>query len=449
MNTTYDVIVIGAGVAGGSIATKAQQEGKEVAVIEQSMFGGTCPNKGCIPKKVMTGLVQTYAESRQLTGVGIKGELSLNWHDLLAYKDEFTEPVPDATEESLRAKGIVTYKGKASFLDPHTVKVGEENLTATHIVIATGAKPTPLPIDGADHMITSDEFLDLKELPERIVFIGGGYISFEFAHICARLNKDVVMIHRGRHVLENFDHEMTNKLVELSKDIGIDIHTGTEATSITKLDNGSYKIDVTKFDHEHTLKADMIVHGAGRQANITGLELNNAGIEASEKGIIVNHNMQSTSQPHIYAAGDVADTLDAPLTPNANKNAEQVIRHMFEEKGLETTRPTPSIVYTHPKLAAVGLTQQEAQEKKIPYEEQSKNIEDYFTYSRKKDIGAYAKILTNPHTDEILGAHVLTSEADHLINIFTLAIQKNLTKHDLEHVLWGFPTAESDIPSLF
>ncbi|GGC79599.1 hypothetical protein GCM10007216_07600 [Thalassobacillus devorans] len=449
MNTTYDVIVIGTGVAGSTVATKAQKAGMEVAVVDERPFGGTCPQRGCDPKKVMTGISRIVDDARRVKGLGLDGEVSLNWKDLLAFKNEFTEPVPQGTEEKFQALGIKQYHGTATFLDPHTLKIGEENVTAKYIVIATGAKPADLPFEGSDHLISSDHFFEMDQLPDRLMFVGGGYISFEFAQLAARLGKEVLIIHRGRNVLENHDFEITNKLIEHTKDLGIEIHTNTEVTKITKLDSG-YKIDVKKFNHEHAMKADMVFHGAGRAPNIDHLGLENAGIEYSQKGIKVNENHQSVPHQHIYAAGDCADTGLPPLTPTAGAEAARLTGHLLHGENQEPFRkPVPSIVFTYPALGSVGLSQQEARENHIPYEAESKTITKFFTYQRTKEPGAYAKILMNPSTGQIIGAHFLSSEAEHLVNLFALAIQQGLTKDDLTSVLWGYPTAESDIPSFF
>lgn len=449
LNTTYDLIVIGTGVAGNTVAHKAQKEGWEVAIIDESSYGGTCPQRGCDPKRVLAGISEIYDDAKRVNGLGLSGDVTLQWSSLQAFVGTFTAPVPEQVEMSFHQAGIHTYHGKAVFVDPYTIQVGEENITAQKIVIATGASATPLPIEGSEHLVTSDQFFELNDLPERIIFVGGGYISFEFAHLCARLGKDVVIFHRGKHVLNTFDHEMTKKLVEITKDLGVEVHVGTEVESITKSSNG-YQLKVRKFDHMHEFTSDLVVHGAGRSPNIDGLDLANAGVKVSDRGVIVNGNQQSVSQPHIYAAGDVADDGLPPLTPVAGKTAARLVQHLIHEKEEKSlSQIVPSIVFTYPKLAKVGLTQEEAGEKKIPYEVQSKDISSFFSYKRTESHNAYVKILTNPGTDEILGAHFLTNSADHLVNLFLIAIEKGMTKKELTSLLWAYPTEESDIPSFF
>ncbi|WP_176142510.1 dihydrolipoyl dehydrogenase family protein [Halobacillus hunanensis] len=450
MNTTYDVIIIGTGVAGSTAATISQRRGLSTAIVDARPYGGTCPQRGCDPKRVLTGVMEAYEDAKRLKGKGISGDFSLNWKDLKAYKDSFTEPVAESVETSLKEKGITTYHGTAAFLDPHTLKIGEENITAEKFVIATGAHPAPLPINGYEHMITSDDFFELEDIPDRVVFVGGGYISFEFAHLCARLGKDVIILHRGKHVLDFVDTEISNKLIEHTKDLGIDIHTGTEVKEIEHLNSGGYSLRVKKFDHEHEIKGDLVIHGAGRQANLEALNLDEAGVEATEDGVKVNHNFQSLSQPHIYAAGDAADSGLKALTPPAGEEAERLMHHLVDRQEQPLiTSAIPSVVFTYPILGSVGITQQEAKEKKIPYEVQSRTVHSFFTYKRMNDEGAYVKLLMNPFTDELIGAHVLSSHGDHLINLFTAAIEKKMTKSDLRNMLWGYPTAESDIPSFF
>ncbi len=450
MTSTYDLIVIGTGVAGGKAATVAKRRGLQTAIVDDRPFGGTCPQRGCDPKKVLAGIAEIYDDAKRVLGKGIKGDVELDWKELMAYKNTFTSPVAENTEESFKKQGIDTFHGTASFEDAHTITVNDTILKADKIVIASGASPATLPIEGNQHLVTSDDFFELEHLPERILFIGGGYISFEFAHLCARLGREVIIVHRGKEVLKNFDKEITNKLVEHSKDLGINIHTSTEAQKIEKLDNGKYLIQVKKFDHQHEFNADLVIHGGGRTGNVDSLNLAAAGVECSNKGILVNHNLQSISQTHIYAAGDVADTGMKQLTPAAGEQAERLLHHLIDEKEQSpSSMPIPSVVFTYPKLASVGITQQEAKENNIPYEVQSRTITSFFTYQHTQEEGAYAKLLINPFTDEIIGAHFLTSSADHLINLFTLAIVKKATKQELQQMLWAYPTAESDIPSYF
>ncbi|MCA0969489.1 NAD(P)/FAD-dependent oxidoreductase [Halobacillus litoralis] len=446
---TYDLVVIGTGPSGGRIAKKAAKKGWKVAVVDENEYGGTCPNKGCDPKKVMTGIAEVYDYAKRLRGSGLQGEVFLDWSDLKAFTNTFTDPVSKMTEQSFQESGVDTFHGTAVFQDPHTIVVNDDVLSANEFVVATGAKPSPLPIEGGEHVTTSDQFFELENIPERVLFVGGGYISFEFAHLCARLGKKVTLLHRSRHVLNGFDHEMTNKLIEMTKDLGVDIHVDTEVKSIEKRDNGSYRLNVKKFDHEHHFHADLVVHGAGRAPNVDKLGLEKAEVETSKDGIIVNHNFQS-SQAHIYAVGDVADTGQPPLTPVAGEEARRLLNHLLENKEEEAIDlPVPSVVFTYPKLGKVGLTQQEASEKKIPYEVQSKNITSFYSYKKTNESGAYVKVLTNPVTDELIGAHFLTGAADHLVNLFTVAIHKKMTKQELSALLFAYPSEESDIPSFF
>ncbi|MFD1017955.1 dihydrolipoyl dehydrogenase family protein [Thalassobacillus hwangdonensis] len=449
MDATYDLIVIGTGVAGSSVASSAKKEGWNVAIVDEGPLGGTCPQYGCDPKKVMVEISRIYDDAKRVNGLGLNADISMNWEELIAFKNTFTQPIPDDTEKKFEQKGVDLYKGRASFLDANTLSVDKKTLHAKHFVIATGATPKTLPIEGSNHMVTSDQFFELKRLPQRLLFVGGGYIAFEFAHLAARLGKEVILVHRGKHVLEAFDYEMTNKLIETSKDLGIDIHTNTEVKKITKQDNG-YNIMVQKFDHEHRLHADMVIHGGGRAANIETLALDNANVSYSDDGIDVNFNFQSTTQGHIYAAGDCASANLPALTPVAGEEAKRLISHLLHHQEQEPLQKhVPTIVYTYPMLASVGLTQQEAKAKSIPYECDSKSIKNFFTYKQTKETTAYMKILRNPYTKEILGAHFLSSKADHLINLFTLAIEHRITSESLKEVLWAYPTAESDIPSFF
>ncbi|MDZ7801824.1 MAG: FAD-dependent oxidoreductase [Trueperaceae bacterium] len=228
----FDLLVIGAGMAGLAAARKAASAGKRVAIADVRPYGGTCALRGCDPKKVLVGAADIVDAQRRMSDHGVSGETHLDWSALMAFKRTFTEPLPDRLEASLRDVGVTTLHGPTRFVDPGAVEIETERVTAERFLIATGARPRPLAIPGADLVATSTEFLDLEVLPERIVFIGGGYVSLEFAHIAARAGAHVTILHRGERPLPRFDPDHVDLLVDATRGLGIDVRLETEVASV-------------------------------------------------------------------------------------------------------------------------------------------------------------------------------------------------------------------------
>lgn len=260
MESQFDTVVIGVGMAGLNAARRLQSAGQSVAVVDSRPYGGTCALRGCDPKKVLVGAAEIMDWRRRMMGKGIDGDITINWHDLMQFKRTFTESVPDNLENMLKKTGVATYHGEIQFTDTNNLQIGNHRLTAQHIVIATGARPRDLGIRGAEFAATSTDFLELEQLPERIVFIGGGYISFEFAHIAARAGAQVSIVHRGERPLEGFDRDLVDMLISASEAVGIDVQLNAEVTAIEPV-AGHLRIQT---NIGRSLDTDYVVHGAGR-----------------------------------------------------------------------------------------------------------------------------------------------------------------------------------------
>ncbi|MEO1291161.1 MAG: NAD(P)/FAD-dependent oxidoreductase, partial [Chloroflexota bacterium] len=300
MHNEFDIIVIGVGMAGLNIARRCAASNKRVAVVDELPYGGTCALRGCDPKKVLVGAAEVVDWHRRMAGNGITGDTRIDWQDLMAFKRTFTEPVPDNIEDSLTKMGVETYHERAQFVDKNKLQVGQNILSAQHIVVATGAKPRPLDIPGEELIATSTDFLELKTLPERIIFIGGGYISFEFAHIAARAGAETTILHRGERPLEDFDPDLVSELMTASSAVEIDVKVNMEVIAIRQSEKGY----IVHTDTNEQFECDLVIHGAGRVPAIDDLDLDKAGIEHTHHGIVVNEYLQSVSNPIVYAAGD-------------------------------------------------------------------------------------------------------------------------------------------------
>ena len=371
------------------------------------------------------------------------GEVRIDWAELMAFKRTFTEPVPENLEKSLRKVDVATYHGGVRFVDGNKVRVGDETLTGEHIVIAAGARPRDLGIPGAEHVITSTDFLDLETLPKRLAFIGGGYISFEFAHIAARAGASITILHSGDRPLAGFDPDLVDRLATASKEIGIRVQTETEVVKVER-GKGGFKVHTAEGD---ALEADLVVHGAGRVPEIDALNLEAGNIDHDvPQGIAVNEYLQSVSNPAIYAAGDSADTEGLPLTPVAVSEGLVVASNIL--KGNQRTPDytgTPSVVFTIPSLARAGLDEAQAKAQGLKFTVNHQDTSDWYTSRRINEKHSAYKVLVEEETGRILGAHLLGAHAGEVINMFALAIRHGLTSQTLKTSIYVHPAASSDI----
>lgn len=443
---SFDVVVIGTGDAGANAAFASAEAGRTVAIIDNLPFGGTCALRGCDPKKVLVGAEELVDWSRRYAAHGaVHGNVSINWPNLMRFKRTFTEPVPAQREALYSEAGIVPFHGAARFINESVIAVNGEHLQANHIVIATGARPGDLRIVGAEHAITSDQFLELENLPSNIVFMGGGYISFEFAHLAARAGSKATIVHRGARPLARFDPDLVERLVQATREQSIDVDLGVEVTGIERK-GGSYVVHTA----DRSYDADLVVHGAGRVADLDGLDLKAGGVATTPKGVKVNAFLQSTSSPNVYAAGDAADSGGMPFTPEAVLTGGIVahnIVHGNEREGDFGALPT--LVYTTPTLAAVGAGEDEARAKFGDVTVTTGDMGSWYSYRRVAEKTAAYKIIAHKGEDRVLGAHILGPGAEELANLFALAIRYRIPVSDLRESLFGYPTYGSDVQYMF
>src|SRR5919202_350072 len=248
IKSKYDLIVIVTGVAASHAASKCRSAGWNVAIVDYQPFGGTCALRGCDPKKVLVSAEEAIDWVNRMQGKGVSGkDIRINWFDLAHFKRSFTDPFPKAREDAFLKAGIVPFHGHARFIGPTTLEVEGNELSGRYVLVAAGAKPAKLNIPGEEHVLISDQFLDLDKLPSTILFIGGGYISFEFAHIAARAGAEVTIIHRGITPLENFDLDLVKKLIQRKEDLGEPIRVKPQVKRIEKaqLDNNGFVVYTT------------------------------------------------------------------------------------------------------------------------------------------------------------------------------------------------------------
>ncbi|MDZ7744806.1 MAG: NAD(P)/FAD-dependent oxidoreductase [Candidatus Saccharibacteria bacterium] len=446
-NNTYDLIVLGTGGAGYQVAMRAKEAGKKVALINDGLFGGTCSVRGCIPKKVLAGTAEIADINRRLADLDIvASQPAMNWSSLITFKRSFTDDIPSSTENSIKEAGIDVFTGSPRFTDNLTLEVNGSTLTADKVHIAVGAKPAKLPIDGFKHMITSDDFLELDELPKRIIFVGGGYISFEFAHIASRFGAEVTILHGDDKPVAMFDDDMVKELLSASEEIGIKTELNQLVTSIEK----TADTFLIKTKSGQSFEADLVMHGAGRPPAIAELNLEATNVEFDlRRGVIVNEHLQSVSNPNVYAAGDAA-AAGPPLSPVAGVQGSIVAKNIL---GGNLEQPnylsTPSVLFTTPVVASVGHNEASATQSQLEYDVINKDTSGWFDAKRLNQIHSKSKVLVEKKSGKIIGAHLIGNHTEDLINIFSLAIELGLTTDDIKKPIMAFPTASDDMRSMF
>jgi glutathione reductase (NADPH) len=442
---SYDLVVVGSGVA-SAVASRCREAGWSVAVVDSHPFGGTCALRGCVPKKALVSAAEAIHAAQNMVGRGVRArELAIDWPELMRFKRTFTDPVPQLTEQGWSKAGVDLFHGRARFVGPTTLVVKDDRLVARRVLIAAGATPVPMTFPGAEHLTTSDQFLELDTLPPRLVFVGGGYISFEFAHVAARAGARVTILHRGARPLEGFDPDLVDLLVGQTRAMGIRVEVATDVRGIDSRDGQLTVKGVTKGEARR-FDADVVVHGAGRVPEIDDLDLETAGITRDRRGVTVNEYLQSVSNPSVYAAGDAAAS-GPPLTPKAAHDAEVVSTNLLQGNTRKADYGAiASVVFTVPPLASAGLTEDAARARGLVYRPRWEDTSQWLSSRRIGERASGFKVLVEEGTRRILGAHLLGPHADVTINIFAVAIRASLDADALKSVLFAYPTVAADIP---
>ena len=444
----YDVVIIGGGNAAFSVTVPTRKAGLKVAVIEERELGGTCPNRGCTPKKVLVAAAHALHEIGQAHVHRIKvGKPKLDWAALIDREKEMIEGIPDSLEETLQGRGVELIRAPAKFKGTNTVEAGGRTLEAKTIVIATGSTPRPLPIPGAELMITSDEVLSERKLPDSVLFIGGGVIALEFGHVYARAGAKVTILEVLPQLLPALDADAVEQVRKESERIGIDVHTGVKVKRVEKT-NKRLRTVFEVGGKEMSVKSDRVVNGAGRIANVAQLDLDAGKIAHEGFRVAVDETLRSTSNPSVYLCGDV---LSGPpqLSPIATYEGRLVGRNIVEgPRHKPDYASLPSCVYTIPALATVGLSEAKAKEKGVKTRVQVNDMEYWFSTRTFAETLAWSKIIVDEGSDAIVGAHFVGHAGEELINIFGLAMKHGIKASEIRDFIFAYPTFSADIKSM-
>ncbi len=446
MTKKFDLIALGTGSAASTVASRCRAAGWKVAIVDSRPFGGTCALRGCDPKKVLVGAAEVIDRVRRMEKKGVVSKgVKIDWPTLMSFKKSFVSSVPKQREESFAKAGIATFHGHARFIDRTAIQVGKDTLSARHVLIATGAHPAKLAITGENHLTTSDQFLELGRLPQRIIFVGGGYISFEFAHVAARSGAQVQILHRGPRPLVGFDPDLVDQLLQATKAIGVDIRLNAAVEAVEK--KGKHlTVHASQEARKRTFQADLVVHGAGRVPEIEDLDLEKAGVEYGQKGVAVNEYLQSVSNPAVYAAGDAAASGGLPLTPVASMEGRVVAANLLEGNHQKPDhKGVPTVVFTIPPLAAVGLQEERARAKGLKFTTHHQDTSGWYSSRRVGMKYSGFKVLVDEERDQILGAHLLGLHAEEIINIFAMAIRLGIRTEELKKMRYAYPSSSDNV----
>jgi glutathione reductase (NADPH) len=439
----YDLFVIGGGSAGVRCARISAGHGARVAVAEERHWGGTCVNIGCVPKKLMVQAGEYGGWAEDAAGFGwtmTKG--SHDWGKLIAAKDREITRLEGIYRKLLTGAGATVFDGHATFIDAHTVEVAGKRVTAENIVIATGGHPERPDIPGAELGIISDDAFYLKTMPRHIVMVGSGYIAVEFAGIFRALGAEVHLVYRQPLPLRGFDQDIRESMAEALLAQGVILHPGNTPA---KVEADSDRRILTLGDGQ-TIHTDMVFFATGRRANVKGLGLEKAGVELNAKGAVKIDDALRTTQPHVYAMGDVTDRVN--LTPVATAEGHALADSLFGHNPRTVSmRNIPSAVFTTPPVASVGLTEEQASA--------LGPVDIYltrFTPMRHNLSGrgrkTTMKLVVDKTTQKVIGAHMLGEDAAEIIQGIAIAVVMGATKADFDRTIGIHPTAAEEFVTL-
>ena len=440
----YDLITIGGG-SGGVRASRfsAQRYGKKVAVVENLRIGGTCVMRGCVPKKLLVYGAHFAEDFEDAEGFGWEvGHTRHHWPKLIAAKKKELDRLEDVYHRLLREAGVDEITGTGKLVDAHTVEVEGKTYTAEHILIATGGWPSMPDIPGIEHVISSNEALDLETLPERIVIVGGGYIAVEFAGIFNALGAEVTVVIRANNVLRGFDQTMREALREEMHKKGINVLSECQVKSIEKSDKGySLRLDQVDF-----LEADLVMYATGRAPNTKGIGLEDVGVSMSESGAIQVDEFSKTNIDSIHAIGDVTDRVQ--LTPVALAEGMAFAHTVFGGKPTSMRYDNiPSAVFSMPPIGTVGLTEADARKDHDVDIYQSRFRPMKHTLSGR-DEHSVMKLIVDKETDRVLGAHMMGADAPEIIQGIGIAVKAGATKADFDATVGIHPTAAEEFVTM-
>ena len=440
----FDFFVIGGGSGGVRAARVAASRGIKVGLAEGWDLGGTCVNRGCVPKKLYSYSSHFSDDFNLMSTFGWKSfKPKFSWSKLVVNKKKEIKRLNEIYKGLLKNSGVEIFNDFASFEDQYTVKVGKNLIQSKLFLIAVGTKPRKLSFSAQKKIITSDDAFDLKKLPKKILILGGGYIAVEFASIFNGLGVDVTMCIRGRKILRGFDDDVIEHLSTQMKERGIKFVTGSFPDEIN-FENKKFNVHIKG---KKNLKYDLVMEALGREPNINSLNLNLAKVKRSKNDSIIVDSFFKTSNKNIYAIGDVIDRVQ--LTPVAIAEAMHIVNNIFNKskKSFKYSN-IPTAVFSNPNFACIGLTEGEARKKFKKIDVFTSHFKPLKYSLSKLNDKVYIKLIVNSVNDKIIGLHYLGENAAEIIQGFAVAVVKGLKKSDLDDTIGIHPTSAEEIVTM-
>ena len=451
-NYQYDLFVIGAGSGGVRAARMSASFGARVAIAEDRYYGGTCVNVGCVPKKLFVYASHFREDFKIAESFGWNiANAEFDWSTLINNKNREIKRLNGVYEKILNTADVTILDGHATLLDEHTVKINDKQITAKHILIATGGWPSVPDFPGREFVITSNEAFFIDTLPKRIVIVGGGYIAVEFAGIFHGLGVDTTLVYRGPLFLRGFDDDLRENLAREMQQKGIRLIFNANIRQIEKNPGNDFTAELLISDGQNSadekLVTDMVMYATGRKPNSGNLGLENTAVNLNKDGAIVVNNQYQTDVKSIYAIGDVTDRIN--LTPVALAEGMVLSRNLFNDESISVDYENiPTCVFSQPNLGTVGPTESEARQKYpdlIVYKSSFKPMKLSLSESNEK---TFMKLLVDGKTDRVVGVHMLGPDAGEIIQGMAIAIKAGATKKIFDTTIGIHPTAAEEFVTM-
>ena len=444
----FDLIAIGGGSGGLAVAERAAAYGRRVAIIDPNPLRGTCVNQGCVPKKVMWyGAHATHAVKDASTfGISVERIAEhVDWNKLTTGRRAYTDNINDYWERYVRDLGITHIQGMAKFVDAHRVNVDGREYAADHIVIATGGRPVVPPVPGAELGMTSDGFFQLEALPRKVAVIGAGYVGIELAGVLSALGSKVTLVAMERRVLEVFDEMIGAAVATSMQQQGTALHLGFRVAALAETAQG---ITITSDENQLLGGFDQVIWAVGRRPNTDRLDLHHAGVSMEPNGLILTDEFQNTNIEGVYALGDI--TGRSPLTPVAVAAGRKLADRLFGKQELSRLEydNIPTVVFAHPPVGSVGLTEKQA----VETYGHVNVYESTFTPMRyalsKNGFTTAMKLVCAGEDEKVVGIHVVGDGADEMLQGFAVALKLGATKSDLDRTVAIHPTSAEELVTM-
>ena len=441
----FDLFVIGGGSGGVRAARLASSKGMKVGLAEGKQLGGTCVNRGCIPKKLYSYSSHFLEEIEIMKSLGWSiSNVKFNWSKLVNNKKKELKRLNFIYEDLLKKSGVKIYKLWAKFVDKNTIELSDNSIIkAKKILIAVGGEPVIPNIPGREYILNSDKIFDINKLPKSILIIGGGYIAIEFASIFNGLGVDTTLCVRSDKILRGFDEQVVDFLIDEMKKKGVRFFFNTTLETVSKQNNKM----IVKFNEHGDYKCDMILAAIGRKTNIEKLSIDKTNVKLQSNNSIIVNKFYQTFESNIFSIGDVIDKIQ--LTPVAIKEAGILVNNLFSKKKISLNyKNVPTAVFANPNLATVGLTQKEAELKYNKIDIFISKFRPLKVSLSKSNEKVFIKLIVQRKTQKVIGLHYVGIDAAEIIQGFSVAIIAGLKKSDFDKTFGIHPSSAEEIVTM-